>query len=800
LRYARAAGSYWTIDGINTNWIPLINSRERIDWPELSEKPIATSLKIPPSGGFGVLRQQPEAKGQRARITNQLNVDRHAASLRSKLEFSTVMSHRSSLTVVLPEGYRATKAASRNIAVPMLQWKDENRQHVQLLVDRDAGEISELTLSCDGPSIDGEPFHSAVPFLELLGAVVQDQSTDVAADADWKISTSIGSEATTVMRQSAISPRNLFTIPAIPGQRAPVWSATRCAEPWRGLMIAYPQDVGATGADWELRIIAEPSADAVAEIELSVPSELASRWTTPLAWRESVDLTLQKRILLLRAEPNSVPGNRSITIDFNATPNTRFTPASVPNIGIRGNPEFRCWFAMDRDEVAASLDPTYYEIMSAEEASRWLKDSGLVNHQLVRPKSVSASGVAATDPATDRIAIPNRTDAWLPSPSLPRLCAHIERGRAFEKSGHRILQSKFWMAPSGQAGSRTGVSEWTWTLPAESSVAWVQCNGQSLPWETREDRVTVRFQSLGAPCFVELWTSVPVERMPQVRGNIDRSQFPQWSTPSPVTLIYMPWGASNAWTSAQQADGDTVSDVVNSQGSVWRAIALSRAEAMQSEAWLDGLAQLQALIAKGSNESETSTVAAPLGPLGPWGRFYERAAHQSLQRLTDASDATASSSYAALAPRWLDMRRQSPFQPKLMPPSSSPYLPSMDRDDRRVMNTQTAWQREELAAMETSEDGLRALPMQTWLRKTIGLLSMLLSMVLAAWLWQRSQDRLLQSPWWHLSAIGAAQWLVTGWWLPTLLLLSIAWIVAMDSYWMINERFRQSGLRGPRSL
>lgn len=802
LRYARAAGSHWTIDGINTNWIPLINSRERIDWPELSEKPIATSLKIPPSGGFGVLRQQPEAKGQRVRITNLLNVDRHATSLRSKLEFSTVMSHRSSLTVVLPEGYRATKATSRNVAVPMLQWKDENQQHVQLLIDRDAGEISELTLSCDGPNIEAEQVHAVVPFLELHGAVVQDQATDISADADWKISTSIGAEATTDLRQSALSPRSLFSIPAIPGQTAPVWNAIRCTQPWRGLMIAYPQDVGATGSDWELRLVAEPSADAVAEIELSVPSELASRWTTPMACREAVDLTLQRRILLIRAEPDAAPGTRSMTIDFNATPNTRFTPAAVASISLRGNPEFQCWFAMDRDEVAASLDPMYYEIMDDAQSSLWLKDSGLLNHQLVRPKSLPSNGIAttATESATARNAITRQPDARIVSPAVPRLCAHVERGRAFGQSGHRILQSQFWLSPSAQPGSRTGSSEWTWTLPADSSVVWVQCNGQSLPWETREDRVTVRFQSLDAPCFVELWTSVPIERMQPVRRNMEHSHFPQLVSSLPVSRIYVPWDHSTAWMSSSPTEEGAVAEDPKTHDDAWLPIAWSQVEAMQSQAWLDGLAQLQTLTSQGANDSETSARSDPLGPLGPWGRFYERSAHQSLQRLADASDAAASSPYPLLLARWLEMRKQSPFHPTLLPRANNPYLPWMDRHHRIELEPPTVWQRDELAAMDPDGTGLQRIPMQSWLRKNISLLSMLLSMVLAVWLWQRGQDRLLQSPWWHLSAIAAVQWLVTGWWLPTLVLLSIAWIVAIDSYWMINERFRQSGLRGPRSL
>jgi hypothetical protein len=57
LRYARTPGSTWTLDGISS-WIPAINSKERLDWPELRDPPLSTNLRIPANSGFGVLRRQ----------------------------------------------------------------------------------------------------------------------------------------------------------------------------------------------------------------------------------------------------------------------------------------------------------------------------------------------------------------------------------------------------------------------------------------------------------------------------------------------------------------------------------------------------------------------------------------------------------------------------------------------------------------------------------------------------------------------------------------------------------------------
>jgi hypothetical protein len=49
LRYHRADGAKWSIDGINT-WVPAISSKERLEWPELKSMPFATTIRIPITG------------------------------------------------------------------------------------------------------------------------------------------------------------------------------------------------------------------------------------------------------------------------------------------------------------------------------------------------------------------------------------------------------------------------------------------------------------------------------------------------------------------------------------------------------------------------------------------------------------------------------------------------------------------------------------------------------------------------------------------------------------------------------
>jgi hypothetical protein len=82
--------------------------------------------------------------------------------------------------------------------------------------------------------------------------------------------------------------------------------------------------------------------------------------------------------------------------------------------------------------------------------------------------------------------------------------------------------------------------------------------------------------------------------------------------------------------------------------------------------------------------------------------------------------------------------------------------------------------------------------------RLIATLAMGLVMVLGAWFWQTRRLWWLRNPWWHLAAIGGWIWVLTGSLIPATLLLAIGLALSFDSYRIFNERFRQTGIRGPR--
>ncbi|MEI8212380.1 MAG: hypothetical protein WCI02_09540 [Planctomycetota bacterium] len=794
LRYARAAGSSWTIEGINTNWIPSINARERLEWPELLEKPIATSLRIPASGGFGVLKQQPEAKPVRARINNSLTMDRTSMNLRSKLEFSSLLANRATISVQLPGGYRATKATSRNMAVPFLQWKEGESNRIQFLLDRDQGEVNEITLACEGPAADGAEITKQVPFLGMQGIVTQDQLTDIAVDSVWRITITTPKEQTNF--SGAGVSKSLMSIPFMAGSPAIELVAQRCTQPWQGLMIAYPQNVAVTGSDWQLRIIATREPDQVPDLELSLPIDWASRWSTSIGWQEALDWNLQRRILLLRRDAMESANPWSNTIDFNATGGMSITPNLVSQLNILGNPDFVGWFALDRDDPS-QMDRSKLEIMDDSQAEKWLALCGLNNHQLVRPIPAASSRGLLQDRGLGSVS-ERSSDANPKGPSQAitarqqiLMTTHTERGKAFQRPGESILQSCYWIEGSTQAKQNTGIAEWTWSLPEGSQCLWVLCNGESVPFHASNNQVAVHCQSPHAPTFVEMW----IAHIDDAKENSSESG-PAWqsvpvpnSTSNPVTFwIDIP--SSRIWRGTSDGSQETGEPLIS-----WLPSSPREFFAAESIAWLEVMEQLQSLGLATVPDPSQAMLRFDEGLLGEWNRFLARETYDALWRWTAVSDSRDRIEFPAAMVRWKDLRGPS-ARGTVSQIQASTFNSSID--DRRHGNTIGAWRWSEISKIGmpyVSESRLKIDP-QSW--RWISTLSMTLTVVLLAWFWQMTKVRFLPSPWWHLVCIGMLAWLVTGMLVPSAIAIAIGLILAIDSYWMINERFRQTAIRGPR--
>ncbi len=186
LRYSRAPGANWSIEGIST-WSLAIGSTERLDWPELKTKPLATALRIPSTGGFGVLKPKSLAeKPQQARVTTKWIIDRHRQSLTSRVELLGGSSTAEPLVVDMSDDFVVTDFYNRSGPIRYLQSKSNGKLHLQVLADRKSLEVSDLWIQAkrlvSNPSelIANEEWLE-LPWIALPSTVNSDQTMEIVA-------------------------------------------------------------------------------------------------------------------------------------------------------------------------------------------------------------------------------------------------------------------------------------------------------------------------------------------------------------------------------------------------------------------------------------------------------------------------------------------------------------------------------------------------------------------------------------------------------------------------------------------
>jgi hypothetical protein len=825
LRYARTAGSVWTIDGINT-WIPSINARERIEWPELSEKPIATSLKIPVSGGFGVLRQQLDTKPIRARVTNQWWIDRDSTSLRSKLEFSSPVTNKTSLRLQLPEGFKAVKATSRNSAIAFSQWAQDGLNHLQLWIDRDTSEMSELTITCDGVVFDSKSANLAVPSIYGLNLVAQEQITEVAADPFWSLQ--FGSDSDAIPVRGRGPSMNVLSVPFSLEQPKHSITRTRCETPWTGMLIVHPQDASATGSDWELRVLVDRTPSMRPQIEVSIPMPWAARWSTAQPSQENLDLNLQRRILSLRPDLLIDTPQLAMTVAWNTEAKQVVSPQLASQVLAIGNPDMACWYAIYREDADA-FDTANFERLEDAIAQPWLALAGLQQHILIRPNPPSRVALSSSSPnapiefpsSAVTLAQSESTSTSAPSLSSPSilLATHAADTLRDAPTGRTVVRSTFWLAPMSRSEPVLGTRPWRWSVPDQTRCEWVRFNGESVPFQVHEGQLEVAFNPVHCPIVAEIWTSIPATKpdLPAESNWIDTTPTSLWAIPS--TTYWMSPSRIEQRTDNPDdlnlrlgfvTSGESTEEIPLAPGSSLAAEGLLPEAwiAAQATAWLDTLAGLQ------SSESEPEP---PLptrfnsGTLGRWHRFF---AEQTLETMTEWAmlpTLQQSTSYTAAVARWQELRAQLPegsirhrHNQELLG-HTVPMAHPKNFDSQS--NSQSITYSTGYPTDQLHPQSMAASRNQWWwseafaaprLTRLIATLSTVLMIVLLAWLWQSTKHWLIQSPWWHLVGVAALLWILTGWILPALIPIAMGLIVSIDSYWMINERFRQTAIRGPR--
>ena len=186
LRYSRASGANWSIEGIGA-WIPAIGSKDRLDWPELKTNPLATSLRIPSNGGFGILKPKSLVdRPQQARVTTKWMVDPNRETLTSRIELLAGSSVSEPLVIDLQEDFIVTELYNRSGPIRYLLSRSNGKLHLQVLAERKSLEVSDLWIQAkrhDSEQWNGSAIGKwfELPWLTLPASVNPDQTLEIVA-------------------------------------------------------------------------------------------------------------------------------------------------------------------------------------------------------------------------------------------------------------------------------------------------------------------------------------------------------------------------------------------------------------------------------------------------------------------------------------------------------------------------------------------------------------------------------------------------------------------------------------------
>jgi hypothetical protein len=773
LRYARSAGAIWTLDGISS-WIPAINAKDRLEWPELKDPPLTTNLRIPLSSGFGVLRRQSVATSDQLSASHKLHAARDAIRWTTTIKLTRPLSAKNSLVLEIPQDYQVERVQSLTGALEFITWTKESKNYVQLLVDRQGETINDLVVESSKPltaqsalpssalpsdalpSDAGSKLLVAWPELKSSTGSTTPPSYTLSADPTWRVLSQALPTGTGMDQQGLGDGRVLLETNAA-AQTPEPFILQPVSSVWDGaLVVRLPE----TSADARLQIYgisASLGAQPWQGVELSVPKDMLTSWVSQNPVREIGDLRWNHRLLLIDPTLSDLKQKESRAFDFllelpQETGTARNWKA-LQGIEVHGQKTRRLWVLIPNSQVAQQGNSTL----------GGPRDSGQ------SPGTI----VDLADPGSVRSAKPIRVD-WVPDQDAARIfevlglsdqewklrdLSNLTSGepvvanqsiaefrqvfaKHLERSPGRIA-SEFWIESSPGEPSKSWL---TWRIAQDWTCEFARVNGKDFRFAQEAGKLEVFYPPLDSDMHIELWFSLATDNS-------------AWSDALPTL------------DSSQGVGQVTNGQVTNGQ------------------------------VAIGQEHS-------PL-ELAPWVRWLQR-----VSRTKDASNVRRTDSwryaagklaqllrYSAIETgsgnRWLSQEEFTQGVESLSNlPWSAPeeYRLAVQRASRASLESQTIGEEQEtLDPFQRGSSFARSVgyPLLPYgLSMTILLASYLYLGRNHAWLQRRS--------WWNLLCVALAWWLLTGdLWVPVAAGL-LAAILVIDTYWMLSVQFRQTGIRGPR--
>ncbi len=780
LRYARTAGSPWTLEGIST-WSPLINTRERIEWNELSDKPIATSLKIPSSGGFGVLRLQSEVKIQRARVANQWRIEADRATLRSKIELLSAPSNSTGLLVQLPADYTATKATSRNRDIPLVQWTESNSTRIQIFLDKEANDWNEIVLTSERSLRTIETLGLTVPSLAFEALSIADQTTEIVAEPDWRVRMDFDS-APSYRGQG--SSQVLYTLSSGPETEPVRLQLERMVEDWTGALIAHELERTEEGTQWELRFASGENRNAHPSFALTLPTELARQWTGEGQAKELTESDPGLRLLIVQPAWDEETQSHALRLRLTTDVGVRLDPSWVAQIQPIGEPNLECWMATEPARIDA-MDSDLCEAMPPEQSSEKLLQLPLEGRALVRLRirntpipdmgtlhrdaSMSDAHAGALEGASEDSDTVSEGRQQL---SFPIFSVHQWCGLREDGQNQGLIRSTYWIDDS-HANERSS-RRWEWALASGDRCEWLTINGESVPFRQQQNTLSTEGYGMKLPVQIDLWTTCRLDAKPVATWATVRAHRPIWM-------------------------GDVMGGafLIDSQEGIYSGDdAETRSlDSLSAARTLAGLTCLEGWLFDTSTRKVSESPEAWAGQRGRWMAYGAKETFASLLDWARRPVLRTDPRYWDAIERWQDLASRFPEQIKTAIAAAS--MPDTDAQLNTDWDAGSA-----LFQLRPETESLESSPMRGWLLqhsdRLIATLILTLAVVLMSWFWSVFRSRLHRGPWWMLVCIGGLLWILVGSALPALVFLSIGWLLALDTYWIFNERFRQTGLRGLR--
>lgn len=774
LRYSRAAGSLWSLDSISS-WIPAINAKDRLDWPELREFPLTTNLRIPINSGFGVLRRQALIRDKNFTVDCSLHFGQRIGTSVWRIQARGPIGNQDALLFSLPAPMRVEQVSGSNGPLEFKSWSQGEVTYTQIFIDRLSESTSDFRITAAYPLQDlpENPPLIVMPELTMIGWTTDEGRLAITADPQWTVRIP-GEDASESVFVGKGVLQNLWTGLLVDSSLRSL-SLQSIEKRWDGaLVLQSNSEVDENGeVYWITRVNGvrkSSTPDFWNALEVSLPKEFGMEIGSSNPYRELSSLQWDQWVVRVEPKPEAIASESALqsgkdyVVDFSfdmrkdsTQDPLQFFESSISRFAVEGH-SIPVWILRSLGEPQSSSNAPSEEAVGVDSNSNAVV-LGATSQVPADPSLTEfVFNTLGLQPSTHQLVAANASR----SSDVQDLQQSSKGMRCLLANHHRdsgMVYSEFWlMQDAGQAM----LNDIRFQLSNEARCLWVCINGRSVTFHQQETTLRIDFPNPSEAHYVEIWTKDDSSTRLAVPLVIDAQGIDYQS------LVHERCdGKDVEGNSIKDIEDHARQDAISQVLGVWKKWLTLPSVAGRSD---------------GMNEFAANRAARLLG--------------ESMSFLTSG----------AAQPDAIDFAEWGRLLKPLLAPSNPFQIKDMDGTSR-VLGVGAP-----LRVTFATEAGGRApgadkekLDSDAWadsvVGKSPGWLKFLVPLILCiAYLVVYAMNlRLLQQhPWWELLLLGAGWFAWTGSIWLLLIFALFATLLVCDTYWLVSVRSRQSALRGLR--